>query len=71
MIFILVGVVALVIFSFYGLKPIFNNPTVWLLGSLLIYTICIAGVVFNIIHGIPFTTTDSKGNLEWKSNQGR
>lgn len=58
MIFILIGAIITIAVLFIGLKPIFNNPRVWLVGSLVIYTVCIAGVVFNIIHNVPFYSMD-------------
>jgi hypothetical protein len=71
MIGILVGVIGLALLLFRGMKTIFNNPKLWLVGSLIIYTICIAGLVHNIIHNVPFTNVDSKGNIEWKTSGGR
>jgi len=31
----------------------------------IIYAICMAGVVYNIIHDVPFTNIDRNGNFEW------
>ena len=59
---------ALLIILFKLFKPFFLNTLVWFIGSLLIYSICMAGVVYNIIHNIPFVTTDRNGNTEWFTN---
>lgn len=59
MIGILLGVAALVILLFRGLKPVFNNPTVWFVGSIVIYVVCMGGLVHNIIHNVPFTSKNA------------
>jgi oligosaccharyltransferase complex subunit gamma len=47
-------------------KQIFLSPHLWLIGSFLVYVICIGGIVYNIIHGTPFAKTDREGNIvEW------
>jgi oligosaccharyltransferase complex subunit gamma len=71
MIAILVGVIATIVFLFRNFKFIFLNPFVWFVASLVIYVICIAGLVYNIIHNVPFTSVDSKGNIEWKTDANR
>jgi oligosaccharyltransferase complex subunit gamma len=56
MIGILFGTVALAVIMFRGFKTIFNNPRLWFAGSILIYGVCMAGLVHNIIHNVPFTS---------------
>jgi len=56
---------------FFKFKPFFINQKLWLIGSLSIYVICMAGVVYNIIHGIPFTNIDRNGNFEWYHSGSR
>ena len=71
MISLLVGVIAGIVFLFRFFKFIFLNPLIWFIGSCVIYVICIAGLVYNIIHNVPFTSVDSKGNVEWKTDANR
>lgn len=71
MIGVLTGVLAGVVLLFRGMRTVFNNPRVWFVGSLVIYTVCMAGLVHNIIHNIPFTSVDNRGNIEWKTSGGR
>eukprot|EP01016_Furgasonia_blochmanni_P021687 TRINITY_DN2387_c0_g1_i15.p2 TRINITY_DN2387_c0_g1~~TRINITY_DN2387_c0_g1_i15.p2 ORF type:complete len:276 (+),score=65.29 TRINITY_DN2387_c0_g1_i15:1582-2409(+) len=72
--FILLGL--LVGFGFFGyvilttFKKFFLNRRVWLFGSLVVYVICMGGVVYNIIHNVPFTGVDKHGNTEWFSSGG-
>jgi len=56
---------------FRKFKPFFLNTTLWFIGSLIIYSVCMAGLVYNILHDIPFTVTDKNGNTEWISSQNR
>ena len=67
MIGILIAVIFGIVLLFRGMRGIFNNPSIWFGGSIIIYTVCIAGLVHNIIHNVPFTSVDNKGNLEWKA----
>lgn len=30
-----------------------------------IYVICMSGVVYNILHNVPFTTVNDKGEVIW------
>ena len=57
------GVLAFKLFSL--LKPLILNSNVQFFGSLLIYSVCMAGVVYNIIHNVSFTNIDRDGNFEW------
>jgi len=49
-------------------RPIFLNPKLWFFGSIAIFITCLAGVVYNIIHGVPFFSVDKKGGVEWKTS---
>lgn len=62
---------AFFIIIFRQFRSFFLNTKVWFIGSIAIYAICMSGVVYNIIHNIPFTTMDRNGNVEWISNQNR
>lgn len=53
---------------FFAFKSFWLNPKVWLVGSLIIYVVCSAGVIFNIIHNIPMTTTNNNGETKWFSD---
>lgn len=56
---------------FIKFKSFFVNKHLWFLGSMTIYCICMSGIVYNIIHNVPFTTVDKNGNLEWLHSGGR
>eukprot|EP01017_Pseudomicrothorax_dubius_P014128 TRINITY_DN1652_c0_g1_i2.p1 TRINITY_DN1652_c0_g1~~TRINITY_DN1652_c0_g1_i2.p1 ORF type:complete len:353 (-),score=96.74 TRINITY_DN1652_c0_g1_i2:80-1138(-) len=74
-IFITLGILGAVGFGGYllltALKSILGNPRVWLLGALITYSLCMAGIVFNILHGVPFTSVDRNGNVEWFAKGAR
>jgi oligosaccharyltransferase complex subunit gamma len=44
------------------------NTKLWFAGSIFIYVVCMAGIVYNIIHDIPFTTRDKNGDIQWMVN---
>ncbi len=50
-------------YLFTNFKPFFLSPYLWLYGSLLIYIICIGGIVYNIIHGTPFAKFNRQGQI--------
>lgn len=50
---------------FLKFKSFFLNHSLWFIGSMIIYIICMSGIVYNIIHNVPFTNVDKNGNLEW------
>jgi oligosaccharyltransferase complex subunit gamma len=50
-------------YLFNNFKQFFLSPYLWLVGSLLVYIICIGGIVYNIIHGTPFAKFDRYGNI--------
>ena len=41
------------------------NPKVWLVGSLLVYSICLSGVVYTVTQNAPFTHLDDNGDMMW------
>jgi oligosaccharyltransferase complex subunit gamma len=56
--FILVTVVGVVIYT--QLQFLWTHWVVWFIGVILIYITCISGVVFDIIHNVPFIGRDQK-----------
>lgn len=60
-IFIIVLYGGFFIYSKY--KFILTSPLLWLIGSLIIFIVCIGGIVYNIIHGAPFAKFDKHGNI--------
>jgi len=50
-------------YMFNNFKQFFLSPYLWLVGSLIVYIICIGGIVYNIIHGTPFAKFDRYGNI--------
>ena len=49
----------------YFLRRLLLIPYVWFGGSLLVYFICMAGVVYDIIHGVPWVGSNDKGEPEF------
>ncbi|CAG9323704.1 unnamed protein product [Blepharisma stoltei] len=45
----------------YKLKDLLLVPYMWLFGSILVYFVCISGVVYDIIHGVPMVGSGQKG----------
>lgn len=60
---IFLSVLGLGFYLFTNFKPVFMSPYLWLVGSFLIYIICIGGIVYNIIHGTPFAKFDRDGHI--------
>lgn len=60
---IFLGVLAFGFYLFTNFKSVFLSPYLWLLGSFMVYIICIGGIVYNIIHGTPFAKFDREGNI--------
>jgi oligosaccharyltransferase complex subunit gamma len=51
-------------FSLYrNFKDILLSPPLWLIASILVFIICIGGIVYNILHGTPFAKYDRDGNI--------
>ncbi len=53
---------------FIKFKTFFVNSKVWYSISIVLYCVCCSGVVYNIIHNIPMTIVNNKGETEWFSN---
>ena len=49
---------------FTKFKQIFLSPYLWLIGSFVIYIVCIGGVVYNIINGTPFAKFNRDGSIK-------
>ena len=51
-------------FSLYkNFKEVLLSPPLWLIASMLVFIICIGGIVYNILHGTPFAKYDRDGNI--------
>ena len=60
---IFVTVLAFGFYAFRNFKPFLLSPYLWHVGSLLVFIICIGGIVYNIIHGAPFAKFDREGRI--------
>jgi oligosaccharyltransferase complex subunit gamma len=60
---IFLSILGLGFYLFTHFKPFFLSPYLWLVGSFLVYIICIGGIVYNIIHGTPFAKFDREGRI--------
>lgn len=49
----------------YNYHAWFNDTRLWLVVSILVYVICMAGMVSNLIHNTAYTKTDNQGNVVW------
>lgn len=54
MFFGFIAIMAFGVIVYTKLKHIWTNWVVWLVGVLLIYFTCVSGVVYDIIHDVPF-----------------
>ena len=68
MIGVLLGTLSTLAILFVLLRPVFLSPKLWFAGSIVIYAVCLAGVVYNIIHNVPMFTNDKKGGFQWKTS---
>jgi len=59
------------VLAFLKFRPFFLNSKLWFIGSMLVYFICMSGIVYNIIHGVPFNNVGKDGNVEWFHSGGR
>ena len=59
---VLLGIVG---YAVYALRTLLLIPYVWFAGGILVYFICMAGVVYDIIHGVPWVGSNSKGEAEY------
>lgn len=63
---IFVGILTGGFYLYTTYKSFFLSPILWITGTLILYIICIGGVVYNAIHRTPFAKTDRSGNIvEW------
>jgi oligosaccharyltransferase complex subunit gamma len=53
-----IAVMALGVIVYTRLKFLWTNWIVWFVGVLLIYITCVSGVVYDIIHDVPFVGRD-------------
>lgn len=51
---ILLGTLTIGALIFITFRPFLLNPKVWFFGSIVIFSTCLAGVVYNMIHNVPF-----------------
>ena len=58
----LLGIVG---YAVYALRTLLLIPYVWFAGGILVYFICMAGVVYDIIHGVPWVGSNAKGEAEY------
>jgi oligosaccharyltransferase complex subunit gamma len=58
MFFGFISIVGLGVVIYIKLKPLWTHWLVWLVGVMLIYVVCVSGVVYNIIHDVPFVGRD-------------
>jgi len=71
-VFVILGGIAFVFIKlFLKFRQFFINRHLWFIGSCVVYFICMAGVVYNIIHNVPFTNIDRSGNFEWYHSGSR
>jgi len=68
-VFLVLGIIAYHLF--FAFRKFFINNKLWFVGSIIIYFICMSGVVYNIIHNVPFTNIDRSGNFEWYHSGSR
>lgn len=53
-----ISVAAAGVYIYINLKFIWTNWIVWFVGSLLIYITCVSGVIYDILHNVPFVGRD-------------
>lgn len=58
MFFGFITVVGLGVIVYTQLRSLWTHWLVWLIAVLLIYLTCVSGVVYNIIHDVPFVGRD-------------
>lgn len=64
MFFGFIGIMALGVIIYTRMKHIWNNWVVWFLGVITIYVVCVSGVVYDIIHDVPFVGRNQQGEAE-------
>lgn len=66
------GMIAMTgVWLFLKFRPFFLNTKLWFVGSMTVYFICMSGIVYNILHNVPFNNIDKNGNVEWIHSGGR
>ena len=58
MFFGFIAVMAIGVFIYTQLRSVWTHWLVWFCGVLLIYITCVSGVVYDIIHDVPFVGRD-------------
>lgn len=53
-----ISVAAAGVYIYINLKFIWTNWIVWFVGSLLVYITCVSGIIYDILHGVPFVGRD-------------
>lgn len=53
-----ISVAAIGVLIYIKLKWLWTNWIVWFLGSIIIYVTCVSGVVYDILHDVPFVGRD-------------
>jgi len=67
----LIGILGAGVLAFLKFRPFFLSNKLWFIGSMIVYFICMSGIVYNILHGVPFNNVDRDGNVEWFHSGGR
>lgn len=62
LVFIFILILGFTLFTKFN--KVFLSPHLWLIGSFVIYIVCIGGFVYNIINGTPFAKFDRNGNIK-------
>ena len=58
-----VGLIFIGFSAFKNFHPLIINPALWVVGSILVVIICEGGIVYNVLHSIPFAKYDRDGNI--------
>lgn len=62
LIFVFILILGFTLFTKFN--QVFLSPNLWLIGSFVIYIVCIGGFVYNIINGTPFAKFDRNGSIK-------
>ena len=58
-----VGLIFIGFSAYKNFHPLIINPALWVVGSILVVIICEGGIVYNVLHSIPFAKYDRDGNI--------
>ena len=58
-----VGLIFVGFSAYKNFHPILLSPILWVFGSILVVIICEGGIVYNVLHSIPFAKYDRDGNI--------